>query len=134
LKYRLKIRIYDVIIIVSILAVAAVSYYVIQITGGKTPNDIVEVRQRDHIIFRLTKDEINQDGFYEFQFDKGTAKLEVKDKKVRMLPMDRSICPQAICSETGWIDGKPKSIVCIPNLLIVSFAGDQKSDVDVISN
>lgn len=50
-----------------------------------------------------------------------------------MLEMDRKICPDAICSDTGWIRKKYQSIVCLPNKIVVRFQQEQEDEVDIIS-
>ena len=120
------------IIIASILIVAILSYGIVYYTSGKSSDDTIAVHQYGELIFQLTQEELNRDGIYEFKFDKGNGYIEVNDKKVRVLPMEKSVCPRAICSDTGWIDGKPETIVCMPNLLAVTFQSNNIPEIDVI--
>ncbi|NLM51264.1 MAG: NusG domain II-containing protein [Firmicutes bacterium] len=55
---------------------------------------------------------------------KGEAVVEIIDGKVRMLPMSKELCPQAICSHVGWIERPGDAIVCLPNRLIVTIEGN----------
>lgn len=60
--------------------------------------------------------------FHEFTFGemKHVGVLEIVGSRVRMLPMERDICPEGICSDTGWISaGIFESIVCMPNRIHV---------------
>lgn len=91
------------------------------------------LHQNGAVLLQLTKDDLDKDGIYDFEFDGEIGYIEVKERKVRMLPMDKTICPQAICSNTGWIDGNPKIIVCMPNQIIVSFKSNKGSQVDGIA-
>jgi len=50
------------------------------------------------------------------------ATLEIEGGRVRMLPLDESLCPRGICSHTGWISHHYESIVCLPNRIMVVFA------------
>lgn len=124
---------YDMFLIALILFIAIVFYGIFTLNHKKSPDDIVVVQQNGVVLLQLTKDDLNKNGIYDFEFDGEIGYIEVKEKKVRMLPMDKTICPQAICSNTGWIDGNPKTIVCMPNQIIVSFKSDNSSQVDVIS-
>lgn len=124
---------YDKVLIIFILTAAIAIYGVLASNTWKSPDDIVVIRQNGTEILRLTPEKLNEDGVYDFRFGGGTGQIEVKGKKVRMLPMDKAICPQAICSETGWIDGNPKTIICLPNRLIVSFIGDKSSKIDGVT-
>jgi hypothetical protein len=47
--------------------------------------------------------------------------------------MDKKICPNAICSDTGWISKPYQTIVCLPNHIVLSLEGSKKDDVDVQS-
>lgn len=98
----------------------------------QSSNDLLVVEQGNTLLLQLSRDEMKKDSIYEFDFDGGTGYIEVKNQKVRMLPMDISICPNNICSKTGWINGKLMSIVCLPNRLSVSFKSNQISEIDDI--
>jgi len=50
-----------------------------------------------------------------------TAHIEVKDGRIRMLPIDEELCPKAVCSHTGWIAYSYESIVCLPNQIMILF-------------
>lgn len=67
---------------------------------------------------------------YEFEFGNNTGFIEVKDNSVRMQEMDRSICPEGICSDRGRIRKIHQSIVCLPNRIVVSFEGNQAAEID----
>ncbi len=54
----------------------------------------------------------------------------MNNRRVRMIEMDREICPEAICSETGWIDNSYQSIVCLPNRIIVTTEGNNEEIID----
>ncbi|NLP36308.1 MAG: NusG domain II-containing protein [Firmicutes bacterium] len=54
----------------------------------------------------------------------GEAVIEIVDGKVRMLPMSKELCPQAICSHVGWIERPGDAIVCLPNRLILTIEGN----------
>jgi len=61
---------------------------------------------------------------YTFQFgnnNQHTARLEIEDGKIRMLPLGEELCPNAICSHTGWINYDYESIVCLPNRIMIVF-------------
>ena len=61
---------------------------------------------------------------YTFPFgEKGehTAVLEVKAGRLRLLPLDKELCPRGICAHTGWISRPYESIVCLPNRIQIVF-------------
>ena len=108
-------------------------YAIANLTSEEFPEDWVEVRQYGETILRLSTQDLNNNGIYDFKFDEGIGQIEVNDKKVRMLPMDKNICSEAICSDTGWIESKPETIICLPNQLIATFNGSKNPKVDIIT-
>jgi len=44
--------------------------------------------------------------------------------------MNKEICPNAICSDTGWIDKGYQSIVCLPNNIVVTIEGNKDEGID----
>ena len=73
---------------------------------------------------------------YEIPFGEGgrhRAVLEVEGGRVRMLPLNESLCPRGICAHTGWISRPYESIVCLPNRIMVVFspaATDRDGGID----
>ncbi len=121
-----------VIIVVMLISSFAVSAGIARIYAPAS-SDRVTVQKNGVVIFELSAEKLGQNGIYEFKFGSETGNLEVADKKVRMLPMERKICPEAICSDTGWIKSNPKTIVCLPNQLTVSFTQGSEQELDSIS-
>jgi hypothetical protein len=70
---------------------------------------------------------------YDFKFGENIGTIEVKEGQVRMLPMDKDICPNGICSDTGWIKNSYQSIVCLPNKIIVTIEIKETQEIDVIA-
>ena len=61
---------------------------------------------------------------YTFNFgddEEHTARVEIDDGKVRMLPMGEELCPRGICAHTGWIEHSYEHIICLPNRIKISF-------------
>lgn len=110
---------YDKLLFTLILIVSMALYGILALNIRKSSDDIVIVQQDETVVLQLTQEEMEKDGIYDFEFDGGIGYIEVKEKNVRMLPMDKNICPEGICSKTGWIDSNPKTIVCMPNRLVV---------------
>jgi hypothetical protein len=54
----------------------------------------------------------------------GPSTFEVKEGRVRMV---RSTCRDKICIGVGWIDTNGRSIVCLPNRVVIRVTGTQKS-------
>jgi len=60
----------------------------------------------------------------------GKMHIEVKDGKVRVLDSD---CPQQTCVKTGWIQYSGRSIVCIPNQVLIELRSAMPQSLDSIS-
>ncbi|TDT57297.1 NusG domain II-containing protein [Fonticella tunisiensis] len=69
---------------------------------------------------------------YDFKFKDQIGYVEVKDGAIRMLEMDKRICPEGICSDTGWISKSYQSIVCLPNKIMVIIEGQENEELDAI--
>ena len=58
-----------------------------------------------------------------------TNKLVVKDEKAAIVESD---CPGMDCVHSGWIGGKGRSLVCLPNRVEIRIEGERDSEVDFI--
>ena len=58
-----------------------------------------------------------------------TNKLAVKDEKAAIVESD---CPGMDCVHSGWISGKGRSLVCLPNRVEIRIEGETDSEVDFI--
>ena len=58
-----------------------------------------------------------------------TNKLAVKDEKAAIVESD---CPGMDCVHSGWIGGKGRSLVCLPNRVEIRIEGESDSEVDFI--
>ena len=61
--------------------------------------------------------------------NKYTNKIVVKDKEVAIVESD---CPGRDCVHSGWIGGKGRSLVCLPNRVEIRIEGEQEAEVDFI--
>lgn len=58
-----------------------------------------------------------------------TNKVKVEDGKVAIVESD---CPGMDCVHSGWISGKGRSLVCLPNRVEIRIEGEADSEVDFI--
>jgi hypothetical protein len=117
----------DIIIILSLIIISLVTSGFIIGKSINTKSEFIVVSVENKVVKKVP---INLNETYDFKFGKNTGFIEVKDKAVRMLEMDKNICPESICSDTGWISKNHQSIVCLPNKIVVSFETNQDSQVD----
>jgi hypothetical protein len=65
-----------------------------------------------------------------FQIPRGTATVEIKDGRIRILPLPNDICPAHICSATGWIERPGQFIACVPNRLLITIHSTRSTASD----
>ena len=58
-----------------------------------------------------------------------TNKIVVKGNKAAIVESD---CPGEDCVHSGWISGKGRSLVCLPNRVEIRIEGEADSEVDFI--
>lgn len=93
---------------------------VVQVNNQTIINREIRPREKGVVSFKL------KNGY--------EAQVEIAEGKVRMLPMPKNICPEGICSDTGWTAGE-KPIVCAPNRIMVKLTGNKSdhNDLDEIT-
>ena len=116
--------------IILVIAISLVGYVIINMTNLNSTSQNVVIKQEDKILKTIS---INKEEIYEFNFEDNVGFVEVKNNRIRMLPMEENICPKGICSDTGWINKRYETIVCLPNKLIVEFVEDINDDIDGIA-
>lgn len=134
MKNTFKLRHGDKILIYIILGFSILLTGFIMLLNPNNENSEVVIRVENKLVRKVPLVSTEANKLYEFEFDNNIGYIEVKDGKVRMLVMDREICPEAICSDTGWIDKSYQSIVCLPNKIIVTLEGTKKAvnEIDMI--
>lgn len=118
-----------IILIILICSVFTIILLNIQISILDSQDIIISYQGKEIERISLSEDKKT----YEFTFGKNIGYIDVYNNEVRMIPMDKSICPRRICSKTGWISKKYQSIVCLPNKLTVEFSNIINQDIDYIS-
>ena len=70
------------------------------------------------------------DSTYHFHNNEFDIKVQVKDKKVRML---ESHCNTKYCVKYGWL-GKDDNgkIICMPQKVIIKFIGKKENEIDAV--
>ena len=49
--------------------------------------------------------------------------IEIKDGAIRVAETD---CPKGVCKHAGWVRTPGRSIVCVPNRVLIELKGEQK--------
>lgn len=123
-------RLLIILLVVSIVVSFAIIRLPVQATGGEQV--VIEVRNLEVERFTLTHSP--ESLIVPVDLDRGTAYVEIKEGRVRVLEMPDYLCPLHICSNTGWISSSGQAIVCMPNRMVVSIVGGGHTrEVDVWS-
>ncbi len=135
---RMNIKIADYFIIGFILVVGLASlWFNVQEAGASGQRYAVIYLENE----RVAELSLSPGESFEYTFNFGdeeehTARVEVDDGRIRMLPMGEELCPRGICAHTGWIDSSYESIVCLPNQIRISFVEesvDNELDIDGVT-
>lgn len=125
-----EVTIWDKLLIGIIIAGSIAGTILIATKSVNTNKKNIVIKVDNKIVKEISVDENTKPKTYDFRFGENTGYIEVKDGAVRMLEMDKSICPEGICSDTGWISKSYEAIVCLPNRIIVNIEGNQENNVD----
>jgi hypothetical protein len=114
----------DVVLVVLILIAAAASMLLVAraTAGEKGSLAVVEVNGKE--VRRITLGSNQPAKTYTVNGWNGPSTFEVKEGRVRMV---RSSCRDKICIGMGWIDTAGRSIVCLPNRVVIRITGNRKS-------
>jgi len=125
---------WDKIILGSLLFICVIStFYVYAMNNTSNNNEKVIIQVQGQIIKKIPLNKYEKSKIYKFVFNGNNGYVEIKNGAVRMLEMDRKICPKKICSLTGWVSKKYQVIVCLPNKIIVSIESAKDETLDSIS-
>ena len=124
-KIRLSFCKGDVVVISFVIMLAILIGVVFWMKTGTEQGNAVVVYQEGEKIQENTLDK-DTEVLIENNY---TNKLIVRDKKVAIVESD---CPGMDCVHSGWISGKGRSLVCLPNRVEIRIEGDIDSEVDFI--
>ncbi|WP_019228263.1 NusG domain II-containing protein [Sedimentibacter sp. B4] len=128
-----KMTLWDKILICSLIIISLAWLGLAVLFNTKVETKVIEIKVYGNIVEKLLLTEEAADT-YSFEYGENTGFIEVKDGAVRMLEMDKAICPEEICSKTGWIKEEYETIVCMPNGIIVNIknnTNNQENDIDI---
>lgn len=124
-KIRLSFCKGDVVVISFVIMLAILIGVVFWMKTGTEQGSVVAVYQEGEKIQEISLDK-DTEVLIENDY---TNKLIVRDKKVAIVESD---CPGMDCVHSGWISGKGRSLVCLPNRVEIRIEGDVDSEVDFI--
>jgi len=119
-----------IVIVIVLLSLLAIGIPMLSKSNHQTSNIVINVDNK--VVKKIPMNNSNESKRSDFNFNNHTGYIEAKNGRVRMLEMSKELCPNGICSDTGWIDKTYQSIVCLPNKIIITIEGGMKSEIDVI--
>ena len=130
MRLRVKVKKWDIVFLIGSVTVSFIPLAL----KFSVNNNIVEKKAIISISGNTVKSlKLDKNGIIEFEFNGKRGYVEISDKKIRMLEMDKATCPEGICSDQGWIENSTENIVCLPNRIIVTI-DNYSSDVDISTN
>ena len=124
-KIRLSFCKGDVVVISFVIMLAILIGVVFWMKTGTEQGNVVVVYQEGEKIHELSLDK-DTEVLIENNY---TNKLIVRDRKAAIVESD---CPGMDCVHSGWISGKGRSLVCLPNRVEIRIEGEVDSEVDFI--
>lgn len=106
------------LIILSIIVLCI--FIIINIT--KEDGSVAEVYYEDEKVLTI---DLNMDKEYIVDGELGDVILEVKNKKIRVKEENS---PKHICSKEGYIGDSSRTLICLPNKIIVKIVGETEVD------
>lgn len=130
---RLRLKIVDLSVITVALLLGGAGFWYNLSLGSASGQKYAAIFLDNRLVAELSFSE--SDSFtYSFTFgseQQHSAYLEADNGRIRMLPMDRELCPRGICSHTGWIAYSYQSIVCLPNRIMVVFTRSPRDEQEL---
>ena len=104
-----------------ILSIVIISIFII-INITKKEGTIAEVYYEDKLVLTI---DLNIDKEYMVDGQLGDVLLEVKNKQIRVKEENS---PKHICSKEGFIGDSSRTLICLPNKIIVKIVGESSID------
>jgi hypothetical protein len=115
----------DLILILFLLAAAAISYGLLQMTS-KAGNEVTITVDKEVVVTAS----LDKDQDIEVPLADGVNLIQIKDGSVTMTEAD---CPDQICVKHKAISKSGETIVCLPHKVIVEIKSAEESDVDIMT-
>lgn len=115
----------DFVVIFAIVMLAVLTGLLFWMKTGNNKGNIVVIYQEGKKIQEISLEE-DTEILIESNY---TNKVKVKNGKVAIIESD---CPGMDCVHSEWIEGKGRSLVCLPNRVEVRIEGDIDAEVDFI--
>lgn len=116
------------LLVVAVVLLTALALFGVRALPANSGSRFLRVELDGVVLDEIPFDEAAE-GVFQVDLPAGQATVEIKDGRVRVLPMPKELCPLGICSSIGWVEQSGDAIVCLPNRLIVTVVGGQINEV-----
>jgi hypothetical protein len=109
---------YDIALGLVVLVAGLLSLYWVGMAGAASAGTLrIEIEGR--LVAEYTFQATDPPRTIVVQAPRGPIGLELREGRVRVLPLPADICPLGICWNSGWTSHPAKAIVCLPNRMVV---------------
>lgn len=112
----------DIKLIIILSVLILITFIIINITKEKGNTAIVYYEGKEVLKIDMI---INKE--YKVKGYLGDVVIEVVDNKVRVV---EEVSPNHICQKQGYIKDNTKSLVCLPNKIIIKITNDKDKELD----
>lgn len=112
----------DIKLIIILLILILITLIIINTTKEQGNTAVVYYEDKEVLKIDLS---INKE--YKVKGFLGDVVIEVKDNKVRVI---EETSPNNICQKQGYIKDSTKTIVCLPNKIIIKITNDKDNELD----
>jgi len=110
----------DLKLVIVIILIILIIYSVIRFT--KVEGKTAIVYYKDEVILNI---DLSIDNEYIVDGELGDVVLEVENGKIRV---KKENSPKNICSKEGFVGDSSRTLICLPNKIIVKIVGDTEID------
>lgn len=112
----------DLLVVALILTAAVVLFFYRPASSGQEDRRTLQIELDGSVIREVSFDSGTTE-LITVALPAGEATVQLENGRVRVLPMDRSVCPLGFCSSVGWVEYSGEAIVCMPNRLVLRIRG-----------
>jgi hypothetical protein len=113
------------IIIIALILIAAIIGTMFVFLHDKT-GTTAKIVQDGNVIETIDLSKVQDEKYITVEYEGRSNTILIKDGKICVFDAD---CPDQVCVNMGWIPSGEKSIVCLPNRLVISII-DADSGID----
>lgn len=112
----------DIKLVIILILIIGILLLILNINKDKGNTAIVYYEDKE-----IQRIDMNKDKEYKVKGYLGDVVIEVKNHKIRVKEENS---PKHICSKEGYIEDSSKTLVCLPNKIIIKIINDKDNEID----